>query len=79
MFVLFFPSLSSSPLQYLHSVGIVHRDLKPSNLLVNGDCLLRIADFGMARSTEQAKRESDKFLTVGGVIFLLDTTIFSNM
>ncbi|KAK6008980.1 kinase domain protein, partial [Ostertagia ostertagi] len=29
---------------YLHSVGIVHRDLKPSNLLVNGDCLLRIAN-----------------------------------
>lgn len=51
-------------IQYLHSVGIVHRDLKPSNLLVNGDCLLRIADFGMARSTEHARVNSDKFLTV---------------
>uniref|UniRef100_A0A183FB58 Protein kinase domain-containing protein n=1 Tax=Heligmosomoides polygyrus TaxID=6339 RepID=A0A183FB58_HELPZ len=51
-------------LKYLHSVGIVHRDLKPSNLLVNGDCLLRIADFGMARSTEHARVNSDKFLTV---------------
>ncbi|PIC46930.1 hypothetical protein B9Z55_006452 [Caenorhabditis nigoni] len=36
--------------RYLHSAGIIHRDLKPSNLLLNGDCLLRIADFGMARS-----------------------------
>ncbi|XGW11907.1 hypothetical protein V3C99_012963 [Haemonchus contortus] len=50
-------------LKYLHSVGIVHRDLKPSNLLVNGDCLLRIADFGMARSTEQTRPTTDKFLT----------------
>ncbi|PIO58916.1 kinase domain protein, partial [Teladorsagia circumcincta] len=50
-------------LKYLHSVGIVHRDLKPSNLLVNGDCLLRIADFGMARSTEQTRSTTDKFLT----------------
>ncbi|WKX96348.1 hypothetical protein Q1695_012642 [Nippostrongylus brasiliensis] len=50
-------------LKYLHSVGIVHRDLKPSNLLVNGDCLLRIADFGMARSTEQTRVSTDKFLT----------------
>jgi len=35
-------------LKYLHSAGIVHRDLKPSNVLVNKDCTLRIADFGLA-------------------------------
>ncbi|CAJ0963280.1 unnamed protein product, partial [Mesorhabditis belari] len=40
-------------LKYLHSVGIVHRDLKPSNIFVNSDCLLKIGDFGMARSVDQ--------------------------
>ncbi|CAO4365950.1 unnamed protein product [Caenorhabditis nigoni] len=53
-------------LKYLHSAGIIHRDLKPSNLLLNGDCLLRIADFGMARSgpsTRVAPTESTSIRT----------------
>ncbi|EJD43770.1 kinase-like protein [Auricularia subglabra TFB-10046 SS5] len=37
-------------MKYLHSGNIIHRDLKPGNLLVNSDCELKIADFGLARS-----------------------------
>ncbi|WVQ74162.1 hypothetical protein IAR50_003755 [Cryptococcus sp. DSM 104548] len=34
---------------YIHSANVIHRDLKPGNLLVNGDCELKICDFGLAR------------------------------
>ncbi|KAJ3386561.1 Mitogen-activated protein kinase [Entophlyctis sp. JEL0112] len=36
-------------LKYIHSANVLHRDLKPGNLLVNADCELKIADFGLAR------------------------------
>lgn len=37
-------------LKYIHSAEIIHRDLKPSNLLIDTNCNIKIADFGLARS-----------------------------
>ncbi|CAH2071177.1 unnamed protein product [Thlaspi arvense] len=40
-------------LKYIHSANVLHRDLKPSNLLLNANCDLKIADFGLARTTSE--------------------------
>jgi mitogen-activated protein kinase 15 len=36
-------------LSWLHSANVIHRDLKPSNVLVNQDCSVKLADFGLAK------------------------------
>lgn len=39
-----------SGLEHCHSHGVLHRDIKGSNLLIDGDGILKIADFGLASS-----------------------------
>lgn len=40
-----------SALEFIHSKYIIHRDVKPQNILLNRKGELKLADFGLARST----------------------------
>ena len=46
-------------LKYMHSAQLVHRDMKPANLLLNSECLMKVADFGLARSRHARDNHDD--------------------
>ena len=47
----------------MHSANLLHRDLKPSNLLLNSECHMKVADFGLARSLDITDPDQQPLLT----------------
>jgi len=44
-------------IKYMHTAQVIHRDMKPSNLLLNSECLVKVADFGLARLIDAPKED----------------------
>lgn len=55
-------------LQVAHDHGIIHRDLKPENVLRTPDGVVKLTDFGLARSL--ASRLSQEGIFIGTVFYI---------
>lgn len=54
----------ASALDYAHARGVFHRDIKPSNILIRQDGTPVLADFGLAKLANSARK-----LTASGSVF----------
>lgn len=45
---------AADALHYAHGQGIIHRDIKPANLILSHDGRIMVADFGLAKTVDEA-------------------------
>lgn len=55
-----------------HSRGLVHRDIKPENILISTDAMVKVADFGLARVTDDRRKVelTEVGLTMGTPLYM---------
>ena len=66
-------------IEYCHNRGIVHRDLKLENVLMSGDDIPKVTDFGVAHDETQANTTTTYLGYTHGTICVAGLCFFSSL
>lgn len=53
-------------LALVHGHGMIHRDINPGNIMLSGDGVIKLIDFGIAREVKDGKRQDTTILGTAG-------------
>jgi CheY-like chemotaxis protein len=68
----------ASALDVAHEQGVIHRDIKPQNMLLDGEGVLKVMDFGVARLAEGSGTITETGLVVGTPAYMSPEQLLSD-
>ena len=63
-------SQALSALGYAHNRGVIHRDVKPANLMVTSHGIVKLMDFGIAKSRVENNNHTRPGTTMGSLYYM---------
>ncbi len=65
-------------LEFAHEKGVIHRDLKPANILISKDEIVKVADWGLSKTSKDKANLTRTGMVLGTPQYMAPEQIISN-